>query len=237
MASSNKPYKAFVSSTFIDLKDHRAHVINSLRNAGFFVDPMENWAADSDEPKKFSQDRLDGCDLCVLLVAFRRGYVPEGEALSITQMEYEAVLKYGVDVLVFQLDDNAKWWSKYDDREKDPILQEWRGSLGKKHGVEFFTDDPRSIDMTGSLGRWLTKKNGSQSELEKIQRIEWPEGKSPYPGLFSFDLDYAPLFFGRIGMWTPCSQRCRRLLDGFSLSAEHRDQENHLWSPLGSVER
>ncbi|TKB61806.1 MAG: DUF4062 domain-containing protein [Nitrospira sp.] len=101
MASSNKTYKAFVSSTFIDLKDHRAHVINSLRNAGFFVDPMENWTAESDEPKKCSQDRLDGCDLCVLLVAFRRGYVPEGETLSITQMEYEAALKHGVDVLVF----------------------------------------------------------------------------------------------------------------------------------------
>lgn len=197
MASGHKPYKAFVSSTFIDLKDHRAHVINSLRNAGFFVDPMENWAADSDEPKQFSQDRLAGCDLCLLLVGFRRGFVPDGEIRSITQLEYDAALAQGIDVLVFQLDDNAKWWSKYDDREKDSTLQEWRGSLGKKHGVEFFTDDPCSIDMTGALGRWLTKKNGGQSELEKIQRIEWPDGKSPYPGLFSFDLDYAPLFFGR----------------------------------------
>jgi hypothetical protein len=71
-------YQAFVSSTFVDLKEHRAHVITSLRNAGFSVDPMENWTADSDEPKKFSQERLKGCDLCVLLVGFRRGYVPDG---------------------------------------------------------------------------------------------------------------------------------------------------------------
>ena len=71
-------YKAFVSSTFEDLKDHREHVIRSLRRAGFFVDPMEEWPADSEEPKIFSQDRLHGCDLCLLLVAFRRGYVPEG---------------------------------------------------------------------------------------------------------------------------------------------------------------
>jgi hypothetical protein len=54
-------YKAFVSSTFEDLKDHRAHVIHSLRRAGFWVDPMEDWTADSDEPKQFSQDRLTGC--------------------------------------------------------------------------------------------------------------------------------------------------------------------------------
>ena len=105
MASSNKTYKAFVSSTFIDLKEHRAHVINSLRNAGFFADPMENWTADSDEPKKFSQDRLDGCDLCVLLVAFRRGFVPEGETRSITQMEYDTAVKDGIDILPFVLDE------------------------------------------------------------------------------------------------------------------------------------
>jgi hypothetical protein len=43
-------YKAFVSSTFVDLKEHRAHVISSLRRAGFVVDPMEDWTADSDEP-------------------------------------------------------------------------------------------------------------------------------------------------------------------------------------------
>ena len=43
---------------------------------------MEEWPADNDEPKQFSQDRLNGCDLCVLLVAFRRGYVPDGDAIE-----------------------------------------------------------------------------------------------------------------------------------------------------------
>jgi hypothetical protein len=36
------PYRAFVSSTYIDLKDHRAHVIRELRRSGFSVDPMED---------------------------------------------------------------------------------------------------------------------------------------------------------------------------------------------------
>jgi hypothetical protein len=109
VTSISKSYKAFVSSTYIDLKDHRAHVITSLQNAGFFVDPMENWTADNDEPKKFSQDRLADCDLCVLLVAFRRGYVPDDEIRSITQLEYDAAMAQGIDVLVLQIDDNAKW--------------------------------------------------------------------------------------------------------------------------------
>lgn len=82
-------YKAFVSSTYDDLKDHRAHVIRALRKAGFFVDPMEDWTAAADPPKEFSRRRLEGCHLCILLVARRRGHVPGGETQSITQLEYE----------------------------------------------------------------------------------------------------------------------------------------------------
>jgi hypothetical protein len=112
-------YKAFVSSTFEDLKDHRAsHVIRALRRAGFFVDPMEDWPADSDEPKRFSEDRLNDCALCVLLVAFRRGYVPDGETRSITQLEYDAAVKQGIDILPFLLDENAAWSRKFDEMER-----------------------------------------------------------------------------------------------------------------------
>jgi hypothetical protein len=79
--------RAFVCSTSTDLKDHRAHVIRALRQAGFTVDPMEEWGADADEPCRFCLERVEGCDLCVLLIAFQRGFVPDGELLSITQME------------------------------------------------------------------------------------------------------------------------------------------------------
>lgn len=65
-------YKAFVSSTFLDLEKHRGHVIAALRKAGFFVDPMEEWTAASDEPKQLSRERVEGCQLCILLVSLRR---------------------------------------------------------------------------------------------------------------------------------------------------------------------
>jgi hypothetical protein len=41
------PYRVFISSTFLDLKEHRARVIRAVRAAGFFVDPMEDWPADA----------------------------------------------------------------------------------------------------------------------------------------------------------------------------------------------
>ncbi len=88
--SQKSPYKAFVSSTFEDLKNHRAHVIWQLQRPAFSWIPWKCGRQTPSEPKQFSQDRLEGCDLCVLLVAFRRGHVPEGETRSITQLEYES---------------------------------------------------------------------------------------------------------------------------------------------------
>ena len=157
-------YKAFVSSTFEDLKDHRAHVIRSLRRAGFFVDPMEEWPGDSEEPKKFSQDRLSACDLCVLLIAFRRGSVPEGDTRSVTQMEYDAAVKQGVDIVPFMLTEDAPWPRKFDELDKDPEIRAWREQLKKSHGVESFGLEPRSIDLMGTLGRWLTHHTSAQAE-------------------------------------------------------------------------
>ena len=153
-----KTYKVFVSSTFIDLKDHRAYVIDALRKAGFFVDPMEDWTADSDEPKVFSQERVDGCDLCVLLVAFRRGHVPEKEAESITQMEYRYAREHGIDVLPFLLDEQAPWPRQFDELDKDPAIRLWRAELQEHHGVGFFGMAPQTIQIAPALTRWLAKR-------------------------------------------------------------------------------
>ena len=37
--------RAFVSSTYVDLKEHQAAVIGRLTAAGIFVDPVEKWTA------------------------------------------------------------------------------------------------------------------------------------------------------------------------------------------------
>jgi hypothetical protein len=59
-------YKAFVSSTFKNRRDDRAHVIRALRNAGFDVDPMEDRTSSADarapQPK-----RCHGCHFNVTL--------------------------------------------------------------------------------------------------------------------------------------------------------------------------
>jgi hypothetical protein len=129
-----------------------------LRKAGIQVDPMEEWAAASDEPKKFSQERIEGCDLCVLMVAFRRGHVPEGEVLSVTQLEYQAARRLGLPVLVFMLAEDAPWPRKFDELEKDPGIKTWRAELREHHGVGTFLLAPESVEIAPALTRWIADK-------------------------------------------------------------------------------
>ena len=160
-------YKAFVSSTFQDLKEHRAHVINALQRAGIFVDPMEYWTSDNDEPKKLSVDRFQGCSLCILLVGLRRGHIPPGDTLSITEMEYEAALKANIDVLVYLLDQEAPWPHSYDELHNDDAVKRWRESLMEKHTVSFFGLEPSSLDISSGISRWLSEKLKMVHELAK----------------------------------------------------------------------
>jgi hypothetical protein len=143
---------------------------------GFTVDPMEEWAADTDEPRGFSVRRVAECDLCVLLVALRRGYVPEGRDLSITQLEYEAAIEYGFDVLVFMLDDEKPWPRHFDETATDPGVLHWRDQLLEERGVGRFDHDPKSIQIEAALNRWLLEKYRqaivAMEELKHIIKAE-----------------------------------------------------------------
>jgi hypothetical protein len=156
-------YRAFVSSTFLDLQGHRTRVIEHLRRAGFIVDPMEDWTADTDAPNVFCLDRLRGCQVCVLLVGFRRGFIPPEGGLSITQREYEHAIAQGVDVLPFLLDENTAGWPKQFDERDDSELTKWRQAIRIRHGVSTFNADPASLDLTlpSALTRWVDAKQES----------------------------------------------------------------------------
>ena len=155
--SSQADYKAFVSSTYVDLKDHRAHVIRALRKAGFFVDPMEDWTASADEPKEFSRQRMEGCHLCILLIARRRGHVPSGDTSSITQQEYEEAKRLGIDILPYVLDDSVSEgdWRPWEEKER---VDAWRAEVFEHHGVGSFKKTPKSLNIAAALTRWVTEQ-------------------------------------------------------------------------------
>jgi internalin A len=178
------PVKVFVSSTYVDLKDHRRQVIDQLRRAGYHVDPMEDWTSDADEPTRFSVERLRGCAACVLLVGFRRGFVPPEQARSITQLEYDRATDRGIDVLPFLLDEHVTAWpAEYDDRGRDPGLQAWRDHLGLHHGVQRFTPDSGSIDVLAALSRWTARRHERDRVRDYLASVSIAHGVIRFLGL------------------------------------------------------
>lgn len=164
-----KRRKAFISSTRIDLGPHRAHVIATLRKSGFDVDPMEEWTAATDEPKRFSRKRIEGCDLVVLLVARRRGHVPRGERRSITQMEVDEAQRLAIPRLVFMLADDAAWPAEFDQLATDPLLQRWRADLAETKGVGWFGADPASIELAPALARWVAESSVAERDQARAE--------------------------------------------------------------------
>ena len=159
--------RAFVSSTYRDLKDHRAYVIDRLARGGIFVDPMEKWTAASDEPKGLSQERVRDCQLCILLVGFRRGHVPEGERRSITQLEYAEALRRALKVLVFMASEEADWPAEPAAMlNADPEMVRWRGELKEHQAVGFFGSRPESIDVDAAVNRWLQERTANPPQGE-----------------------------------------------------------------------
>src|SRR5437588_4206496 len=112
--------RIFVSSSFEDLREHRAAAIRVLRQLGHEVLAMEDMVAGSSPPLTKVLEMVDRAEAYVGVFAWRYGYVPEGplpvsvaggEAgqTSITHFEYLRAKERGIPVLAFLLEESEPW--------------------------------------------------------------------------------------------------------------------------------
>jgi hypothetical protein len=116
--------RVFVSSTSQDLVEHRAAAVRGLRRLGHDVVAMEDFTAAAAYPLDRMMDLVRSCDALVVIVAWRYGFVPEGQRArkvpglpddaepgktSITEFEYLTARQIGLPILAFILAENAPW--------------------------------------------------------------------------------------------------------------------------------
>lgn len=113
--------RIYLSSTFSDLAAYRAACIRVLRQLGHDVVSMEDYVAESSVPVAKVVADVKSCNLYVVLVAWRYGYVPRAERVSvdvpnaskgttsITHYEYLAAVDGKVRRLAFLLHERAPW--------------------------------------------------------------------------------------------------------------------------------
>ncbi|WP_171982122.1 DUF4062 domain-containing protein [Aquaspirillum sp. LM1] len=98
--------RIFISSTSIDLPEHRQKVIDACNQLGLMPDGMEHWPAADAKALDFCLDKINQADVFVGIYAHRYGWIPPGESKSITELEYDRAVERGIPRLLFLMSDN-----------------------------------------------------------------------------------------------------------------------------------
>lgn len=112
-----KIFHVFVSSTYLDLKEERKRVSDSIARARFVPEGMEIFPASSQSQMDFIQRVIDRCDYYVLILAGRYGSMAE-DGISFTEKEFLYAQSKDIPVLAFLHHDIGKLQSE--NVESDP---------------------------------------------------------------------------------------------------------------------
>ncbi len=98
-----------ISSTFTDLKKHRAALIDALSGQGLFAEAMENDAARMIDVVESSLQKVRQASAYIGVIGKKYGQVPPGdrnpEKLSITELEFNEALLLHLPILLFIMGD------------------------------------------------------------------------------------------------------------------------------------
>src|ERR1043166_5249914 len=92
---------AMISSTSVDLPEHRKEAIDACLRQGFFPIAMEHLPARDADAIRVSLEMVNKADVYIGIYAWRYGHVPEGRDISITEIEFDRAVERGIPILVF----------------------------------------------------------------------------------------------------------------------------------------
>src|ERR1043165_2829775 len=120
-------FTAMISSTALDLPEHRALVHQACLDAGVFPIGMEQLPAQDETGVAASLKTVDKADIYIGVYAFRYGWVPAGRGVSITEMEFDHASERKAEgklreILVFIAHDNHPFTAR--DVEANEVAQE-----------------------------------------------------------------------------------------------------------------
>lgn len=167
----------FISSTFMDLKDCRRKVWDTLEDYNVNIRGMEKFGARTEKPLKTSIAELEVSDIYLGIIAFRLGSIDKKSGKSITQIEYERACELKKVILIYLMDeDNSKIYVKNMDRgEKYKKLEAFKSILKENHTCDKFIDED---DLIEKLKRRFDELLSKKEELNGIQIDEYDNSKN-----------------------------------------------------------
>ncbi len=158
--TEGKEYKirVFVSSTYEDLKEYREAAFRAIHSLLGYSDDMIFWSADERDAATVSTERVKQCDLVILLLAHRYGYIPPGEKHSITELEYRTAKKSNIPTLAFLIDEETPWPPMYIESERKVELDRFKKQVEKAIVRKAFrSPDELYANITQALHHFISR--------------------------------------------------------------------------------
>lgn len=128
-----------ISSTSLDLPEHRRQVVSACERTGMFPLAMENLPSDPADAEAVSLRLVNEADIYIGIFGFRYGDVPPGAEISITEMEYDRARERELPCLIFLMHEDHPIRAR--DVETGPgaeKLVRFKERLKRAHVCSFF---------------------------------------------------------------------------------------------------
>lgn len=149
--------RVFISSTFIDLVDHRLAVADAVERLGLQLSRMETFGARPEDPNRACFRDIEASEIFVGIYAHRYGYVPPDAVTSITEAEFDYAFDKRRPTFCFLVDEGYPWPTER--IEGDPGLSRLRVFKARVQQLvvrDLFTSpDVLASRVTSSIGRYL----------------------------------------------------------------------------------
>jgi uncharacterized protein DUF4062 len=170
--------KAYLSSTLDDLRSERQAVRDVL--AGECI-VKESYGASEDDLVTTCIDDVRECDLYIAILGLRYGFVPPGQAHSITYLEYEEARQRGLPRLVFVKEESAITFDLTDAaRNEHPMTRigDFRrrvssGGPGEPVSKPFKTVDDLRLAVQKAVAEHRARAGGACSLMASQQVHPW----------------------------------------------------------------
>src|SRR5215831_19187715 len=137
-SGSSDMKKVMISSTAIDLPEHRDLVKGACLRQGMFPIMMEHLPASDADAIAESLRMVNEADIYLGIFAYRYGYIPEGYNISVTEMEYNRAVERDIPRLIFLMHEDHPLKAADVERGENAVkLDALKDRLKKERVVNF----------------------------------------------------------------------------------------------------
>jgi hypothetical protein len=170
MSVAKNTYTVFISSTFIDNEERRKVVEDAVLRAGMRPVGMEHFTECVHPLVAECERQARECDIYLGIIAHRYGWIPEGQTLSITELEYDAAKAAERPRLIFVIDESVPIDKRKDYDEgperwaKQEKLDDFRAKYRQDQTPMPYKEATLSGMVVQALNRWRDEQEGASPD-------------------------------------------------------------------------